>query len=75
MAGSDDKIMMRQRQREKKLHTKKMKALMLGRHIASMFGPTSTVPVLQNLIIPRFEHADESGDGILDMEDSSRIAL
>eukprot|EP00913_Durusdinium_trenchii_P020203 g18982.t1 len=45
VAGSDDKIMMRQRERERKLHTKKMKVL--------------------------FEHADESGDGILDMEEPS----
>eukprot|EP00438_Fugacium_kawagutii_P006228 Skav208377 [mRNA] locus=scaffold3508:24674:26189:+ [translate_table: standard] len=47
VAGSDDKIMMRQRDREKKLHTKKMKRL--------------------------FEHADESGDGILDMEDRTSL--
>lgn len=47
VAGSDDKIMMRQRDREKKLHTKKMKRL--------------------------FEHADESGDGILDMEEFIQV--
>ncbi|CAK9095416.1 unnamed protein product [Durusdinium trenchii] len=47
VAGSDDKIMMRQRERERKLHTKKMKVL--------------------------FEHADESGDGILDMEEFIQV--
>ncbi|CAJ1336444.1 unnamed protein product [Effrenium voratum] len=47
VAGSDDKIMMRQRERERKLHTKKMKVL--------------------------FEHADESGDGILDIEEFRQV--
>lgn len=47
VAGSDDKIMMRQRERERRLHTKKMKVL--------------------------FEHADESGDGVLDIDEFRQV--
>jgi len=47
VASSDDTVMMRQKERDRRLHTKKMKTL--------------------------FEAADESGDGVIDMEEFRRI--
>jgi len=47
VAASDDTVMMRQKERDRRLHTKKMQTL--------------------------FEAADESGDGVIDMEEFRRI--